>query len=262
MRWAADIAARHGAEIVVMTGFKPTEAELPPERVEVLLEERRGLIESWSEAARLGDVPVTAVVEEGDPRLGILSVARREAADLVVVGRIGGSAGPGLLHVGSMAEWLAHHTDRPIAVVGGAVNLETRSLLVGVDGSPGSRAALRWASGLSAVSDVRIVVAAVEQPYREWTPSDSPKNWRRELEHRIRTKFAADLTSAGIEFQALALRGSNAADALLQAAKDERTDVVVVGARGLGGFSDLRIGGVALKTLHRADRPVVIVPDR
>ncbi len=76
MRWTAHLAAAHGAEIVVMTGFTPTESELPPERVEVLLEEQRALVGSWSEAARLGDVPVKAVVEEGDPRLGILSVAR------------------------------------------------------------------------------------------------------------------------------------------------------------------------------------------
>ncbi|MFN3215793.1 MAG: universal stress protein [Acidimicrobiales bacterium] len=71
---------------------------------------------------------------------------------------------------------------------------------------------------------------------------------------------AAELASAGIDFHALALRGSNVADALLQAAADERADLVVVGTRGLGGFTGLRIGGVALKVLHRTDRPVVLVP--
>ena len=38
--------------------------------------------------------------------------------------------------------------------------------------------------------------------------------------------------------------------------------LLVVGARGLGGLSALRIGGVALKTLHRTDRPVVVIPER
>ena len=110
------------------------------------------------------------------------------------------------------------------------------------------------------MADIRVVVASVHQPYVEWTPSTSPKNWRRDLENQIRVDFASDLSSAGVKFSALALRGSNAADALLKAAMDERTDIVVVGTRGLGGFTGLRVGGVALKTLHRSDRPVVLIP--
>jgi nucleotide-binding universal stress UspA family protein len=56
------------------------------------------------------------------------------------------------------------------------------------------------------------------------------------------------------------LLGTNAADALLEAARQQRSDLVVVGARGLGGVTGLRIGGVALRTLHEADRSVVLVP--
>ena len=260
VRWAAPLAEFHQGEIVVMTSFVPTESELPPQRVETLLAEQHQQLETWCNAARLGDVGVRTVVERGDPRQGLLRVADREQADLVVVGRIGQSAGPGLLHFGSVAEWLAHNSPVPVAVVGGAVTIPVRSVLVGADGSPGSRAAVQWVRGLAAVADVKIVVASVDQQYSEGTPAASSEHWRSELEGRIRADLASDLTSAGVEFDAVALHGANAADALLQAAKDERTDVVVVGARGLGGFTGLRIGGVALKTLHRSDRPVVLIP--
>ncbi len=242
-----------------MTGFVPVEVGLGPERVAELVAEEAERLEPWSGAARLGDLTVRCVAEPGDPREGILRVADREGADLIVVGRIGHSDGPGPLHFGSMAEWLAHNSRLPVAVVGGAVSASTRSVLVGVDGSEGSRAAVRWVRDLAAVSDIRVVVAAVDQPYLEWTPASSPENWRRELEKTVREDYANDLTEAGVEFTTMALRGSNVADTLLQAARDERTDIVVVGARGLGGFTGLRIGGVALKTLHRADRPVVMV---
>lgn len=245
-----------------MTGFNPPNSDLVSHPVETLLAEQRSRIESWSEAARLGEVQVRSVVEKNDPRPGILAVAEREGADLIVVGRVGQSAGPGLLRLGSVAEWLAHHSHLPIAIVGGAVNTAIGSVLVGVDGSKGSRAALRWVRDLAAVSDIRIVAASVHQPYLEWTPTDSPKNWRRALEQTIRDDYAVDLTSAGVDFAALALRGSNVSATLLQAAKDERTDVIVVGTRGLGGFSGLRIGGVTLKTLHRSDRPLVLIPER
>ncbi|MDH4171031.1 MAG: universal stress protein [Acidimicrobiia bacterium] len=259
LRWAAHIATSQEAEIVVMTGFVPTESELPPRRVEALLGEQQQRLEAWSQAARLGTLQVRTVVERGDPRDGILKVAEREQANLIVVGRVGRSAGPGLLHIGSMGEWLAHNSHMPMAIVGGAVNVATRSVLVGVDGSPGSRAALDWVADLAKRVDLRVVAAAVHTPYVEWTQPD-PDTWRTDVERQIREEFADSLITANVEFDELALRGSNVADVLLQAAQDERTDVIVVGARGLGGFSGLRIGGVALKTLHRADRPVVIIP--
>ena len=107
---------------------------------------------------------------------------------------------------------------------------------------------------------MRVVAASVEEPLVEWTPEDHPDNWRRDLERRIQDDYAAALAVADVEFDVVALRGANAADALLQAAREQQSDLVVVGARGLGGFTGLRIGGVALRTLHLADRPIVLVP--
>jgi nucleotide-binding universal stress UspA family protein len=260
LRWAARLAAFHDAELVVMTGYTYPQAELPPERAEKLLAERAAELEAWSEAARLGDVAVRTVVEPGDPRPGILAVAERERADLVVVGRVGRSDGPGLLRIGSMAEWLAHHVERPLAIVGGAVNLVAQRVLLGVDGSAGSRAAVEWVRGLAARTEVQVIAASVHEPMVEWTPADHPDNWRRGLEQQIVDDFAAGLVADGVDVEARALGGLNVADALLEAAGDDRADVVVLGTRGLGGFSGLRVGGVTLKIVHRADRPVVLVP--
>lgn len=260
LRWASQqVMGDAEAELVAMSGLPHPHPDVE-EEFPTVLADREQQLALWSEHARQGDVPVRTVVEVGDPRPAILEVAEREDAQLVVIGREGTSAGPGLFATGSMAEWLAHHTDRPLAVVGGAVNLTTRRVLVGVDGSPGSHAALRWVRDMWSGSDVPIIAAAVEQPYLEWTRSDSADNWRRAVERRIGERDAAELVADGFDVTPQALRGSNAAECLLRAAKDERTDVIVVGARGTGGFSGLRIGGVALKVLHRADRPVVIVP--
>lgn len=260
LRWAGQLASEHGAEITVMTAFVPTDSEMRPGRWETLQAEQQKLLDVWSQAARVDDVVVRTVVERGDPRPTVLKVAERENADLIVVGREGTSTGPGLLHIGSMAEWLAHHADRPVAIVGGAVNEITRSVMLGVDGSDGSSTALAWVAELARRAKIRIVAATVDERLVEWTASSSPENWRREAEERIRTEWASVLTENGVDFSVLALHGANAADALLQAARDERTDIIVVGMRGVGGFSELRIGGVALKVLHRADRPVVLVP--
>lgn len=260
VRWASGLAARTDAELVVMTGFVPTESELPPDRVEALLAEEEEQLETWAEATCPGDVRMRTVVEWGDPRPGILAVAEREDADLVVVGRVGRSAGPGVLHLGSVAEWLAHHSDLPVAVVGGVVGPPARVVLVGVDGSAGSRNAVSWIRHALTSAELRVVAVTTRQPLMEWTPADSEANWRRGVETAIREDYAADLVETGVDVEASALYGSNAATLLLQAAKDNDVDLIVVGARGLGGFSGLRVGGVALSILHQADRPVVLVP--
>jgi nucleotide-binding universal stress UspA family protein len=260
MRWAAQIAARQGAEVIVMTGFQPIDSELRPGRLEALLARQEQELASWTEAADLEDVPVRTIVEHGEPRSAIIAVADREDADMIVVGRVGSSAGPGLLRVGSLAEWLAHHVDRPVAIIGDSDDPTTTSVLVGVDGSDGSRAALAWIRDLGREPDLRVVAASMEEPSLDWLPGDFPEDRRQELERRIRDDYAADLVAADVEFEVIALLGTNAADALLEAAREQRSDLVVVGARGLGGLTGLRIGGIALRTLHQADRSVVLVP--
>ena len=184
-----------------------------------------------SETARFAGVSIRTVVEPGDPRPGIMAVAERDQADLIVVGREGTSAGPGLLHIGSVAEWMAHHADRPVAIVGGAVNVETRSAIVGVDGSDTSLGALTWVADIASRTKMRIVAAAVDRHRAEWTPADSPLNWRRDAEDRIQTQWDEIPIDVEADFSILTLHSFNPADSLLQAARNERTDVIVVGAR-------------------------------
>jgi nucleotide-binding universal stress UspA family protein len=260
MRWAADLATHTAAELVVMNGFGPTEGELDPCRFEALYAQRVARLESWSRSAISDQLEVSTVVEPGDPRPGILAVAKSTRADMIVVGRIGRSTGPGRFHLGSFAEWLAHHTEVPVAIIGGETSPSVQSVLVGVDGSAGSRAAVAWIRDTLARPELSVVAASVHQPILEWTPAGSDDNWRRDLERDIRKDFAAELIAAGIEVAASALSGSNTARLLLRAAGGAASDLIVVGARGLGGFTGLRVGGVALKILHDADRPVVLVP--
>jgi nucleotide-binding universal stress UspA family protein len=263
MRWASQLASLHGAEVIVMTGFQPVDSELRPGRLETLLARQEQELASWCEAAQVGDGVVRTIVEHDEPRSAILAVAEREHADLIVVGRVGQSAGPGLLRIGSMAEWLAHRVDRPVAIVDDSPTPTIRNVLVGVDGSDGSDAAVAWVRDLMVNSpSMRVVAASVEPPRPEWTPDDFPEARRQDLEHRIRDDYASELAATNVEFDVVALLGANAADALLEAAHQQRSDLIVVGARGLGGLTGLRIGGVALRALHQADRSIVLVPPR
>ena len=62
---------------------------------------------------------------------------------------------------------------------------------------------------------------------------------------------------SGVEVTAVPVQGVTAAAALLDAA--EGADLLVVGSRGLGGFTGLLLGSVSQQCVQHAGCPVVIV---
>lgn len=56
------------------------------------------------------------------------------------------------------------------------------------------------------------------------------------------------------------LEEGGAVMAVLRVADDEGADLVVVGSRGAGGFSELHLGSTSHQVAMYSDRPVTIVP--
>jgi nucleotide-binding universal stress UspA family protein len=136
-------------------------------------------------------------------------------------------------------------------------------VLVGVDGSEGSVAALRWAAGVAEAVGARLrVVSAWQYPPdavvsiggRDLTPADDADA---DLERQLR-ELLADL-GIGDDGQVVveALRGSPTVALLREATEDVR--MLVVGSRGLGGFRGLRLGSVSRQLCEHAPRPVTVV---
>lgn len=260
LRWAAQLAKPSGAEVIAINAFANPYSEVRPETHDRLLAERRDLMAGpWIAPAVTAGASVRSVVRTGDPRDVVLRVAEEEAADLVVLGRTGAGGGPGFLHLGSVVEHTAHHTATPLAVIPASDTHEIGRIVIGVDGSEESRRAIDWVGEVAPMVAAEVVAVEVEEPILEWTPSTSPENWRRDAERRIEER-TAPLTEAGLTVAAVAQRDLHPADGLLGVAGARHGDLLVVGTRGLGGFSGLRAGGVALKVLHRANLPVVLVP--
>jgi nucleotide-binding universal stress UspA family protein len=138
-----------------------------------------------------------------------------------------------------------------------------RLLMVGVDGSDGSRRALEWAAGFSKATGAQVLAVHVLTYSREFIRDvmpDTMRTWRRELEADLRLRWLQPLVVAGVEHSALVIEGDSPAEALLDLADGEQVDMVVVGARGHGGLADRVLGGVSYRITHRARRPVVVVP--
>jgi nucleotide-binding universal stress UspA family protein len=137
----------------------------------------------------------------------------------------------------------------------------SRTLTVGLDGSPESLAAAEWAAreALLWPAALRAVYAGDQQPsaYRPFAGEAVPSPGEDRAGRMLREVRAA-LTHRhpGLDLTTARLDGRPAA-ALLEAARD--ADLLVLGSRGLGRAAGHLLGSVASAVLDRAERPVVLV---
>jgi nucleotide-binding universal stress UspA family protein len=259
--WAAGLAGRTGAGLVAACAFEPAEAELPPGRNDELRAEAADRLRDW--VAAVPGLPVEAAlhVDEGNPAEVLLDQAERAGADLVVVGTRGAGGFAGL-HLGSVAHHLAHHTVRPLAIVPmQGAEPAPGGVVVGVDGSAGSSAAIAWIGGIVAAGGHQGPVVAVQafEPFAEWVPASDRRGWRRRAEQDM-ARWLAPLRDVGADVRIVVDRDVHPVSAIERVVRDEGAGLVVVGTRGLGGFSGLRLGRVPIQLVHHLGRPVVMVP--
>ncbi len=138
-------------------------------------------------------------------------------------------------------------------------------IVVGIDGSENSRAAFDWA-----IAEARVRGAQLEA-VTAWTVPIPPDAYATpaiaydfgEHEHAQQAMLdgivdSAD-TSALVAPVERRLVPAPAAAVLIE--MSAKADIVVVGARGHGGFVGLLLGSVSTQVAHHAHCPVVIVPD-
>ena len=131
-------------------------------------------------------------------------------------------------------------------------------VVVGVDGSEGALRALRWAGEEARLRGARLRAVCVwsylDQAGEPFDPTYGEDDARRMLDEAV---AAAGLDAGGVDVERrtvcdLPARG------LLDSAAD--ADLLVVGARGLGGFRGLLLGSVSQQAAQHAPCPVAIVP--
>ena len=172
-------------------------------------------------------------------------------------------------------------------------------IVVGVDASPDSKAALAWAAG-----EARLRQAALQVVYAfhtrelaapEYVPTEhglvgggvnpsleaydagavGQPDMTATLEDRTRFEEAARTAAdemlgstlyeqrdglAGIEVERVVIDDRHPAQALVELSGD--ADLLVVGSRGRGGFRQLMLGSVSHAVVLHAVCPVVVVPSR
>jgi nucleotide-binding universal stress UspA family protein len=140
-------------------------------------------------------------------------------------------------------------------------------IVVGVDGSVGSKKALQWAVEEAKLRGAKVdAVQAWSFPYYgEVAAMAAVAVDGTELERAAAASLAAvvealapDPAAGGVVVEQHVHRG-DAASALLRAAEEADADLLVVGSRGHGGFTGLLLGSVSQQCVHHASCPVVVV---
>ena len=137
-------------------------------------------------------------------------------------------------------------------------------ILVGIDDSPGARAALAWAAREAQATGAALCVIHAWHFDLAWIDAVNPDvpQWRdraRDTAERLVERVTHEVcgTQPNSDVECRAIEGS-AADVLLDAAAD--ADLLVVGSRGRGTFAGALLGSVSNRVAHCAPCPVVIVP--
>jgi nucleotide-binding universal stress UspA family protein len=135
-----------------------------------------------------------------------------------------------------------------------------KRIVVGVDGSVHSHHALAWAAEEAKLRGavLHLVHSWRFPPVRVGDVEHPPRVDLEEAAEKVLDDALASLGSVpGVEITREICDVPPTAGLI---AASERADLLVVGARGTGGFLGLHLGSVSSQVTHHARCPVVIVP--
>jgi len=265
---AADLVAATGAPLhLVHVVREPAEEWGMPVEALLTFRRRRARRIIADHAAQENELNVDVAeshLVDGNPVDGILDVAHEIGAALVVVG----SRGRRQRHtplLGSVAEGLVHHSTIALLVLRGAESWPPQQVVVGDDGSAGSAAAGRLGAAIAQATGASIVLVRALPDLAHVLEQPSVLDAARTAE--IRAAIDTSLSDRVTRLATVARVPINrrividdAADSLVQAARETGAGLVAVGRRGLGRVQRLRLGSVSIAVLHAAPGAVLVVP--
>jgi nucleotide-binding universal stress UspA family protein len=262
--WGADAHVRYGVPL-------SPEAEVTLEVEEAL---RRDL------TARLGDMPGTGAVwvhlDSGlsRPADSLVALARKEAADLLVVGthqRTGASK----WWYGSVSQRVLHES--PISVLcvpassPSSLSIpEVRRVLAPTDLSEVGLSALRHAYSLVSTGGTVFLLHVLEPLggtpplYAQYVaPAASTRTAEQErIAEDLRALIPPEATVHGISTRIEVVAGRKVSESICQAAERLGCDIICLATHGRSGLSKALLGSVAQEVLQLSTRPVLLVRPR
>jgi nucleotide-binding universal stress UspA family protein len=267
--WARAIAGEgdrivvlHAWQLPVVTGYDMV-VTVDPHEIEQAAKDSLA-----AQADELDDPRLIPVVHQGHVGRALVAEANEREAAMIVVGHRGDSRVS--LMLGSTANYVLHHTRRPVVVVRGERTpphaAPPRTVVVGVDAHEldgrdnESVRAVRFAYDLPGVERVRVVHAWFLPALAVGMFADVSADLgamdaaaQAVVDHIVEV---AGPPPAGVQVVAEPIRGTPEFGLI---SESSGADLVVVGSRGRGGFSGLVLGSTSAAVVAHSHAPVVVV---
>lgn len=213
---------------------------------------------------------VTTRIGQGDAAEYIVDMAKELGPTLIAM-TTHGRTGVIREALGSVADRVMRTAKQPILLVRNktatADRYSIRRILVPLDGSPLSEEALENAKKISQTTHASIHLLHVLQPMQDWeqqllhgmdrpfeTVSEPHAPDAETYLERVRQNLEAAQHSATAK-----LYTGIVGDSILQAAKSEEADLIVMGSHGYGGYKRWVYGSVANRVVHESPCPLLMV---
>ncbi|MFB6835747.1 universal stress protein [Streptomyces sp. NPDC056361] len=259
--WAVDEAVRRGARLRLVAAVPPVHDRLPYGAVahqsSLRLRAESALANAEDLVRELHDGLWTATeLVDGAPATVLRDRARGAALAVVGSRHLGRFAE--VLGESSVIVPLAARADCPVVVVRQPEHTTVHPplIVVGVDGSRDCRAAVAFAAAEASLRDARLTAVWVRPrpllPHGDET--EDPADHERLLAESV---AGCAERHPDVDAERVVMRG-HPVEQLTRASLDALA--VVVGRRGGGGHSGMRLGSTVHGLLHRAACPVIAVP--
>ena len=135
-------------------------------------------------------------------------------------------------------------------------------IVIGTDGSPGSRAAVEEGLELARLTGIPVTFICVRHPI---VLLGDPYHQRKLSEQLAQARAALDeameeADRLGVEADCEIAEG-DPVDELIRAARYQEADLIVVGSRGLGAIAGALLGSVSKALVQHAPVPVLVVKE-
>jgi nucleotide-binding universal stress UspA family protein len=207
---------------------------------------------------------VRAKLLRGSPAVAVARSAKREQADLLVIGSRGVTEFQPML-LGSVSRKLLMQAPCPVLVVKKPAN-RLKRVLLGADGSIESWEAAAWLRRLPEHSRPSVTVASVipslpmeslRVPSRALAVGNLVEGVLRREAQKLAARVAGTLKKAGFSAKGIVLSGPPGAQ-LVTAATRERVDLIVVGSRSGRSAHEYFMGSVADTVVKHAPCSVLV----
>lgn len=278
VRYGVELAAQFGAALTLLHVVEPPSRLAGMEVVALARTEEevaalaRAELATLAERESAGGVHSTARVRIGKPFHEIATAAREQAADLLVIATHGHTGWQRVL-LGSTAERVVRHAPCPVLIVPAraplpptspAAPLRLKRILVPIDFSTVSEAALPWATFLAKHYQAELLLLHVTEKFpldyllgRELTES-TVAPLMKQAETNLQRIAGSVGKTTGRNASVVVCTGSPFEE-ICGAAQTLGADLIVLTTHGYTGLKHVWLGSTAERVVRHACCPVLVV---